>query len=49
LARLLRRIETDRVFVARLLRAIARRAPLFEPEREIAAWRLLLAELAAER
>src|SRR6516164_8224106 len=42
LARLLRRIETDRVFVAQLQRAVARRAPLFEPEREIGAWRLLL-------
>ena len=48
LARLLRRIEADRVFVAQLQRAVARRAPLFEPEREIGAWRLLLAELAAE-
>jgi glycosyltransferase involved in cell wall biosynthesis len=48
LARLLRRIETDRVFVAQLQRAVARRAPLFEPKREIGAWRLLLAELAAE-
>jgi putative glycosyltransferase (TIGR04348 family) len=48
LARLLRRIETDRVFVARLQRAIARRAPLFEPEREMDAWRSLLAELSVE-
>jgi hypothetical protein len=46
LARLLRRIETDRRFVANLRGAIARRAPLFRPEREIEAWRLLLAELA---
>ena len=45
LARLLRRIETDRLFVAKLHRAIARRAPLFRPEREVAAWRQLLAEL----
>jgi putative glycosyltransferase (TIGR04348 family) len=45
LARLLWRIETDAQFVARLRRAIARRAPLFKPEREIAAWRKLLAEL----
>ena len=48
LARLLRRIETDRRFVANLRRAIARRAPLFRPEREIAAWRWLLAELSAQ-
>jgi putative glycosyltransferase (TIGR04348 family) len=46
LARLLRRIETDRLFVERLHHTIARRAPLFKPEREIAAWRLLLAELS---
>jgi putative glycosyltransferase (TIGR04348 family) len=45
LASLLRRIETDRSFVQRLNRAIARRAPLFKPEREVAAWRKLLAEL----
>ncbi|HEY7302247.1 MAG TPA: selenoneine biosynthesis selenosugar synthase SenB [Xanthobacteraceae bacterium] len=45
LAQLLRRIETDRRFVATLHRAIARRAALFRPEREIAAWRRLLAEL----
>ncbi len=48
LARLLWRIETDRQFVARLRRAIVRRALLFRPEREIAAWRLLLAELAPQ-
>src|SRR6516162_7669517 len=48
LARLLRRIETDRRFVANLRRAIARRAPLFRPGREIEAWRRLLAELAAQ-
>jgi putative glycosyltransferase (TIGR04348 family) len=45
LARLLQRIEGDRRFVAGLRNAIARRAPLFRPEREIAAWRRLLAEL----
>ena len=45
LARLLWRIETDVGYVARLRRAIARRAPLFKPERELAAWRKLLAEL----
>jgi putative glycosyltransferase (TIGR04348 family) len=46
LAQLLQRIEGDRRFVARLRRAIARRAPLFRPEREVAAWRRLLAELS---
>ncbi len=46
LARLLRRIETDWRLVAKLRRAIARRAPQFRPERESAAWRRLLAELA---
>jgi putative glycosyltransferase (TIGR04348 family) len=46
LARLLQRIEGDRRFVATLRRAIARRASLFRPEREVAAWRRLLAELS---
>jgi putative glycosyltransferase (TIGR04348 family) len=46
LARLLHRIESDPRFLATLRRAIARRAPLFRPEREIAAWRRLLAELS---
>jgi putative glycosyltransferase (TIGR04348 family) len=45
LARRLWRVETDVGFVARLRRAIARRAALFKPERELAAWRKLLAEL----
>ncbi len=44
LARLLRRIENDPSFVAALRRALARRAPLFKPEREVAAWKKLLAE-----
>jgi putative glycosyltransferase (TIGR04348 family) len=48
LARLLRRIETDRPFVSHLRRAVARLAPLFTPEREVAAWGLLLAELSAQ-
>jgi glycosyltransferase involved in cell wall biosynthesis len=48
LARLLRRIETDRRFVDQLHWAIARRAPLFKPEREVVAWRRLLAELSAQ-
>ena len=45
LARLLRRVEGDPRFVPELCRAVARRAPLFKPEREIAAWRKLLAGL----
>lgn len=45
LARLLRRLECEPRFVARLNKALARRAPLFRPAREIAAWRRLLAEL----
>ena len=45
LAKLLRRVETDPRFLARLRRAVARRAKLFRPEREIAAWRKLLAGL----
>lgn len=48
LARLLQRIETDPRFVTKLRRAIARRAPQFRPERERAAWRRLLAELARQ-
>ncbi|MGE0748942.1 MAG: selenoneine biosynthesis selenosugar synthase SenB [Rhodospirillales bacterium] len=46
LARHLRQVETDPDFVARLRRAVARRASLFRPEREVAAWRRLLAGLA---
>ena len=49
LARLLQRIETDRSFVDQLRRASARLAPLFSPEREVAAWERLLAELSAQR
>jgi putative glycosyltransferase (TIGR04348 family) len=45
LAGLLRRIETDPKFLMRLQRAIARRAPLFRPAREKAAWRKLIREL----
>src|SRR4029077_6028274 len=48
LPRLLWGIEADARFVARLRRAITRRAPLFKPEREVAAWRKLLAELPRE-
>jgi putative glycosyltransferase (TIGR04348 family) len=45
LARLLRRLERDPRFVGRLRRALARRAALFRPAREITAWRRLLAGL----
>lgn len=45
LARLLHRVETDARFADALRRAAARRAPLFKPEREMAAWRKLLADL----
>jgi putative glycosyltransferase (TIGR04348 family) len=45
LARLLRRVEREPRFVLRLRRALARRAVLFRPAREIAAWRRLLAGL----
>jgi glycosyltransferase involved in cell wall biosynthesis len=46
LARLLQRIETDPRFVARLRRAIGRRAPLFRLTREVATWRRLLVEVS---
>ena len=49
LARLLRRLEREPRFVARLGKALARRAPLFRPAREIAAWRRLLADLVEVR
>jgi putative glycosyltransferase (TIGR04348 family) len=49
LARLLQRVEREPRFVARLGKAIARRAPLFRPAREIAAWRRLLAALRRQR
>lgn len=45
LARLLERIEGDPRFVRLLARAVARRAALFRPARELAAWRRLLASL----
>lgn len=45
LARLLRKLEHEPQFVASLRKALARRAPLFRPAREIAAWRRLLAGL----
>ena len=46
LARLLERIEDDPRFLATLRRALVRRARLFRPEHEVAAWRRLLAELS---
>lgn len=45
LARLLQRLESEPRFVARLREAVARRAPLFRPAREVTAWRRLLAGL----
>ncbi len=47
LAQLLQKLEGDSRFVARLRQAVATRAPLFRPAREIAAWRRLLAGLRA--
>ena len=49
LARLLSRCESDPAFLDRLRRACARRAPLFDPSRERAAWRSLLEEIAPRR
>jgi putative glycosyltransferase (TIGR04348 family) len=46
LARLLYRIEARPELLARLPRAIARRAHLFRPEREKAAWKRLIGEIA---
>jgi putative glycosyltransferase (TIGR04348 family) len=45
LARLLRRLETNPDFLARLRRAIARRALLFRAAREKAAWQALIREI----
>ena len=45
LATLLGRIEHDRAFVRQLRRAIAARAAMFRPQRELEAWRQLLNEL----
>jgi glycosyltransferase involved in cell wall biosynthesis len=45
LARLLRRLETNPDFLARLQRAIERRALLFRPAREKAAWQALIREI----
>jgi putative glycosyltransferase (TIGR04348 family) len=45
LAQLLHRVETDNAFRKRLTRAIRRRAPLFRPAHEKAAWKKLIAEV----
>jgi len=45
LAQLLHRLESSPEFLARLQRAITRRAPLFRPEREKAAWKTLIREI----
>jgi glycosyltransferase involved in cell wall biosynthesis len=49
LARLLQRLEREPLFVARLGKALAQRAPLFRPAREVTAWRRLLAGLRRQR
>lgn len=45
LARLLQRVENNPRFVEQLRKALARRAPRFQPAREVIAWRRLLAGL----
>jgi putative glycosyltransferase (TIGR04348 family) len=47
LARLLQRIEREPRFAMQLGQALRRRAALFRPAREVAAWRRLLASLGA--
>jgi glycosyltransferase involved in cell wall biosynthesis len=49
LAALLRRVETDARFFAKLKRICDGLKPLFRPARERAAWRGLLAELVANK
>jgi putative glycosyltransferase (TIGR04348 family) len=49
LANLLKRVEHDRSFVRRLAEAVAQRATLFRPEREVVAWRRLLGALGREQ
>jgi putative glycosyltransferase (TIGR04348 family) len=49
LAHLLLRAETDRGFLEALSRAVRRLASRFEPARELAAWRSLLAEIGPRR
>jgi glycosyltransferase involved in cell wall biosynthesis len=46
LAGLLERLEQKPAFARLLATAVTRRAPLFRPARETAAWRSLLAEVA---
>jgi glycosyltransferase involved in cell wall biosynthesis len=46
LARLLEKIESSPEFLMRLHRAVARRAHLFRPAREKAAWKKLIREIA---
>ena len=46
LARLLEKIESSPQFLMRLHRAVARRAHLFRPAREKAAWKKLIREIA---
>jgi putative glycosyltransferase (TIGR04348 family) len=48
LTRLLHRVETSPEFLERLQRAVARRAHLFRPEREKAAWKSLIREMMAK-
>jgi len=48
LRRLLLRAELDPAFYTRLAGASRRRAPLFRPAREVAAWRSLLRELPVQ-
>jgi putative glycosyltransferase (TIGR04348 family) len=48
LARLLRRIETSAEFLARLHRALARRAHLFRTAREKTAWKKLIGEITPQ-
>lgn len=48
LASLLRRLEREPRFSARLGKALTRRATLFRPAREIASWRRLLADLGRQ-
>lgn len=45
LTRLMQRLEGEPAFATHLRKALARRAPLFRPAREIAAWRRLLTGL----
>ena len=48
LAQLLQRIETSPQFLARLQRATARRARLFRPAQEKAAWKTLIGEIGSK-